>query len=84
MRMAVISRLSKNEIEKDYTHYAKLHGVPIYFNFYNNAVAVRNWYPEFLLDIGEFFFGLTISIFQISDPMYAIKLIKPINPGKFK
>lgn len=77
--MALIHRLSRDEIERDYTHYAKLHGIPIYFNINDSAVCVRNWIPEFLLDIGEFFFGLYIFINDVDEPMYAIKLCGEIK-----
>lgn len=80
--MALFKRLTKEQIEKDYTHYGFLHGVPIYYNNDGHNVCVRNWCPELLLDIGEFLFGLTVMIFNIENPMYAIKItgkIKPVN-----
>lgn len=77
--MAILNMLSKDEIKSGYTHYATLHGVPIYFNEHNNAVCARNWVPDFLLDIGEFMFGVFICVMIIEDPMYAIKLSKRIQ-----
>jgi hypothetical protein len=84
--MAVFNRLTQKQIEDNYTHYASLHGVPIYFNNngFGNGVCVRNFYPEFLLDVMEQLFNGFVFISSIInsdyEPMYPIKLIKEIKP----
>lgn len=82
--MAVFDRLPQHVIKSEFTHYAKLHGVPIYFNIDSNAVCVRNWYPEWLLDLGELFFTFTCDLFNLRDQMYAIKLESEITPTEDK
>jgi len=77
--MPIINNLSKYRIKDEYTHYAYLHGVPIYFNEHNNAVCVRNWIPDFLLDIGEFMFGVFNQLMMVENPMYAIKISARIS-----
>ena len=83
--MAVLShRLTKEEIERDYTHYALMFCiVPIYFNEHNNAVCVRNWYPEWLLDLFQALFDLycivATTVNSELDPMFPIKITKPIK-----
>lgn len=72
--MAILNMLSDAKIKSEYTHYAYLHGVPIYFNEHDNSVCTRNWVPDFLLDIGEFMFGIIVQAMMIEAPMYAIKL----------
>ena len=79
--MATFRRLTKAQIAEEYTHYGFLHGIPIYYNDDGHRVCVRNWWPEWLLDVGEFFFGLTIDLFNIEDAMYAIKLTGKIDKG---
>ena len=77
--MSLFNRLTDEEISKEYTHYARLHGVPIYFNFDTSAVRVRNWWPEWLLDLGEFIFGINCVLMNIESPMYAILLTGEIK-----
>ena len=77
-------RLTKQQIEEDYTHYAFLFGVvPIYFNEQTNAVCVRNGWPEWLLDFFEGLFAVyciaATSINPELDPMFPIKLTKEIK-----
>lgn len=72
--MPLLNRLSEEEIKSEFTHYANLHGVPIYFNVNDNAVCTRNWVPDLFLDIGECLFALFVQIMLVEDPMYAIKI----------
>lgn len=51
--MPLRNQLKKSEIAKEFTHYARLHGVPIYFNEQTNAVSTRNWIPEWTLDFAR-------------------------------
>ncbi len=82
--MALFDRLPADQIESLFTHHAKLHGVPIYFNINDHSVCVKNWYPEFLLDMGELFFRLTCDLFGLHDQMYAIKIIGEISTTEEK
>lgn len=75
-------RLTKQQIEKDYTHYAFIFGVvPIYFHEHTNAVCVRNWWPEWLLDLFQAMFDLysiiATTIVPELDVMFPIKIVKP-------
>ncbi|OCH31313.1 hypothetical protein A6E13_01930 [Aliivibrio fischeri] len=77
-------RLTKQQIEQDYTHYAFLFCVvPIYFNYKTSAVCVRNGCPEWLLDMFQAFFDLycviATSINPELEPMFPIKLTKEIK-----
>lgn len=82
--MAIIKRLPKVEIEADYTHYALMYGlIPIYFNEANNGVCVRNWWPEWILDLADevywFFEGIQTTCDPMYEPMFPIKLVKKIK-----
>lgn len=77
--MALFNRLPDDQIASLFTHHAKLHGVPIYFNINDHSVCVKNWYPEFFLDIGELFFRFTCDILSLHDQMYAIKIVSEIT-----
>ena len=83
--MAVFKhRLTQQQIEQEYTHYALLFGVvPIYFNEHTNAVCVRNWWPEWLLDFFEGLFAVycevATSIDPELEPMFPIKLTQKIK-----
>jgi hypothetical protein len=84
MAFLVKHHLSQEEIESEYTHYAYLFCiVPIYFNVHNNAVCVRNWWPEWLLDLFQAMFDCyciaATTINPEIDPMFPIKVIKPIK-----
>ncbi|ENI8058130.1 hypothetical protein ABZX01_003784 [Vibrio vulnificus] len=64
-------RLTKEEIERDYTHHAYFHGfVPIYFHEDTHATAVRNWWPEWLLDFGDLLFDIYVSLGSAFDPYF--------------
>lgn len=82
--MPLLNQLPKAEIAKEFTHYAKLHGVPIYFNEKTNAVSTRNWVPEWILDVAQ---GLVDTADMLKHYMlpvheescFMIKLGKPIE-----
>lgn len=84
--MAILKRLSEQVIGDTYTHHASLFGVPIYFNEHNNAVCVKNWWPEFTLDLMSGLNDLFVWFFSMVDPyyepMFPIKLGKEIKPTK--
>lgn len=71
--MAIIKRLTKEQIKKDFTHYGLFYGlVPVYIGDPEGEarIAVRNWFPEILLDISDIFFdGVTWTV-QLMDPMH--------------
>lgn len=83
--MAVFKhRLTQQQIEQEYTHYALLFCVvPIYFNEHTNAVCIRNWWPEWLLDFFEGLFAVycevATSINPELEPMFPIKLTQEIK-----
>lgn len=55
--------MSDAEIREDFTHYALFCGlVPIYFNPDTSHVAVRNWWPEWLLDATHHLFDLLATV----------------------
>ncbi|WP_019104411.1 hypothetical protein [Chromobacterium haemolyticum] len=59
--MAIFFQLSDEEIRAKFTHRATFCGfVPIYVNFdhIDCHVAVRNWWPDWMLDVGMFLFDL--------------------------
>lgn len=55
--MAILNRLSKEEIKENFTHYGLMFGfVPVYARYPESnclSVEVRNWFPEWLMDLGE-------------------------------
>lgn len=72
--MAIFSRLSKDQIRKDYDHYGRMFGlVPVYIGDAEGPsprVCVRNWWPEWLLDVGEAIFGACVWVKTAMDPEY--------------
>ena len=71
--MAIFQRMSKSDIEQ-YTHYALFLGfVPVYFREEGGegcAMAVRNWWPEWIMDAGEFLFSLFCWCASLIDPSF--------------
>ncbi|EKL3976927.1 hypothetical protein PRH55_000259 [Morganella morganii] len=60
--MAIFKRLTKEQIKQDYDHYGLFMGiVPIYVGDHKGEcrVAVRNWWPEWLLDLADAIHSLT-------------------------
>jgi len=80
--MAIFKRLGKSDLFGTFTHYATLHGVPIYYGDDGNQVAVRNWYPEWLLDVATFIDDTLASLATLVNPCYdhqfKIKIGDPI------
>lgn len=80
--MAIFKRLTKAQIEKEFTHTALYCGiVPVYINMRNSDcpdVAVRNWYPEFLMAVMDFLLYPVEFVLQTVDPehesMFSFKL----------
>lgn len=77
-------RLTKQQIEEGFTHYALGFGVvPIYFNERTHEVCVRNWWPEWPLDFFECLFGVFCAVSTFInpewEPMIPIKLTKKIK-----
>ena len=86
--MGVIKRLSKEDINKDFDHYGLFYGiVPVYVGDpYGEArVAVRNWIPEWTLDLANIFFDLVTITVQIAnpnfEPLFFFHLTGKINNG---
>lgn len=85
--MAVFKRLTQANIENNYTHYARFFGVvPIYFNADSPAalVAVRNWWPEWTLDLAMVIFDMLCRVREMTDPNweypgFPITLVRPIK-----
>jgi hypothetical protein len=72
--MAVFSRLTKEQIRQDYDHYGLMFGaIPVYIGGAETEaprVCVRNWWPEWLLDVGEVIFGACVWLKSAIDPTY--------------
>lgn len=87
--MAIFNRLTKAEIRSNFTHTALYCGiVPVYINMRNSDcpdVAVRNWLPEFLLDIMDFILYPVEVARSAIDPdyesLFAFKLTGLIEDG---
>lgn len=79
-------RLTKQQIEEEYTHYARLYGlVPVYFNIESNCMAVRNWLPDWLFDVGDCLFDMYVTVVQLTtdpyfEPDFPVLLVKEIKP----
>lgn len=71
--MAVFKRLTKEEINKDFTHYALFYGfVPVYVRVLGGEarIAVRNWVPEITLDCADIIFDFVTWTIQLIDPTH--------------
>jgi len=69
--MAIFRPLSKEEIKRTYTHYGMFCFIaPVYLNLHDNEVAVRNWYPDWLLDVALFAFDVFCFMQQMVDPEF--------------
>lgn len=87
--MAIFKRLTKAQIEKEFTHKGMYAGmVPIYVNMRNSEapdVAVRNGYPDFLIDVADALTYPVEMVRQMLDPehqpMFALKLTGLIKKG---
>ncbi|WP_125782888.1 hypothetical protein [Pseudoalteromonas rubra] len=79
--MAILKRLSMTDIKRDYEYYGLMYGiVPVYIGDPNGEarVCVRNWWPEWLLELADAFFGLLVMMAQVVkpdfEPMFFFKL----------
>ncbi len=89
--MAIIKRLTKEQIKKDFTHYAWFYGfVPVYVGDPEGEarIAVRNWIPEFTLDFAGLLFDFFTSILQLvnpdHEPLFFFTITGEIDNGKQK
>lgn len=79
--MSIFKRLSKQTIKNEYTHYALAYGIyPVYINLNADvtSVAVRNWWPDFMLTV---FDCIAQSIMWITgaEQIFAFKITGKIN-----
>lgn len=87
--MSIIQRIPPEQIKQDFTHYALFCGVvPVYYKDMQPdgcCMAVRNWWPEWLMDLAEGIFGICANFLTAVDPdympMYPIKLTREIEPA---
>lgn len=72
--MAIIHRMSRTEIRSRYTHYGLLYGcIPVYVDMRQDPapeVAVRNWLPDWLMDVGDLVFMMAVHTMQAIRPDY--------------
>ena len=72
--MAIIKRLTKDEIKNNFTHYGYFYGfVPIYISNPSpegTKIAVRNWIPECSLSAAELFFDFITWSIQLVNPEF--------------
>ncbi|CUJ53450.1 Uncharacterised protein [Achromobacter xylosoxidans] len=72
--MAILRRLSRDQLEADYTHYGRFYGsVPVYVGDpLSDAprIAVRNWWPEWLLDAADWVWGIAASFMSVVNPEF--------------
>ena len=82
--MAILNQVNKYE----YEHYAWMYGViPVYIrDTYTNCpdIAVRNWIPEFILDVVETVVMTAASFYQLAidaeyEPMFMFKITGEIK-----
>lgn len=72
--MAVFDRIPQKTIAEEFTHYAWMFGlVPIYFNTRNQAVAVRNWVPEWTLDAAHVLEEFVVRTILAMNPFFEYK-----------
>ena len=85
--MAVfIGRISKERIKAEFTHYGLMYGfIPVYIGHPYGIcrVAVRNGWPDWLLDFGDLLFEVYATFQKMMDPhfepMFFFKLGKLIH-----
>lgn len=72
--MALLKRLTKEQIAKDYSHYGLMFGVvPVYVGnpmSESPTICVRNWWPEWLFDIAAGLFSVAVQMRTSVDPLY--------------
>lgn len=72
-------RVPKHDLGTRYTHVGLFYGfVPVYIGdpFGCPDIAVRNGWPDWLLDLGDALFGMAVWANQLLDPTWE-------NPGFF-
>lgn len=76
--MAIFNRLSKQVIEENFTHYGLFFGmVPVYLGNMDGPapnLEVRNWVPDWTLDVAHVLFGWCCTCCYLMDPTWE-------NPG---
>lgn len=85
--MAITNRMTETEIRRNFQHYGLMFGfVPVYVgNAQSDAplIEVRNWWPDWLLDVGHFLFDafslLATMVNPQFEPLFMIKLTGPIE-----
>jgi hypothetical protein len=85
--MSIFQRIPADQIKEDFTHYGLFCGlVPVYYRDMppdGCLMAVRNWWPEWLMDFAEVIFGLCVNFRSAMDPdydpQYPIKLTGEIS-----
>lgn len=70
--MAIFSQLSQQDIESQFTHYARFAGlVPCYYADDDSArLAVRNWWPDWLLTAATSLYAMFIFCVSLVDDDY--------------
>ncbi|CAB3846538.1 hypothetical protein LMG3482_01899 [Achromobacter deleyi] len=72
--MAILKRLTPEQLAQDYTHYGRLYKiVPVYLGDpYGEAprVAVRNWWPEWMLDAADWIWAVAVDCMQAINPEF--------------
>ncbi|MGR6980825.1 hypothetical protein ACUHGC_05305 [Testudinibacter sp. P27/CKL/0425] len=85
--MSFFKYYTKQKLAKEFTHYGKLFGVPVYVDMRTEpgpVVETANFIPDWVLDIAEPTYFFIESLMNFNDesyePMYWIKLIKRTTP----
>lgn len=72
--MSILQRIPKDQIKEDFTHYALFMGFcPVYYKDMppdGCYMAVRNWWPEWLMDMAEGIAAICIAALTRLDPDY--------------
>jgi hypothetical protein len=70
--MAIFNQIPKSELGTTWTHYGYIHGfVPVYLSELDGPsinVAVRNWCPEWLEDLGRTLWLLVDAVTSAVNP----------------
>ncbi|KAB1444161.1 hypothetical protein [Bordetella bronchiseptica] len=80
--MAIFDRIPAEVIAREFTHYGLFLGcVPVYVGDPEGEcrVAVRNWWPEWLLDFANASLGLFVSLGFAHGDSIMIKITGPIH-----
>lgn len=84
--MAVFDRITKQQLTRDFTHYGWIYGCcPVYVGDPDGEcrIAMRNYIPEWPLDLMEMIYGFAIQTMLLLNPhfqpVFAIRLTGPIK-----